>query len=352
MELMGRYDRALLARQGLLSPSGCEDAAHMRIVADSDQRTRETGRALAAGLAPGCAIPVQALAEGTPDALFHPIEAGLGPVDRNRAAAALAGRIGDRPAALADAYRAPLATLDQLLSICPSGATCQPRHSLFEVDASVTPGKSDHLAELHSPLALASTITENFLLEYTEGMADPQVAWGLVDAQKLRALLALHVAQEDLTARTGPIARAQASNLLFHLLHSIEQASTRHPDAAALTRTEDRLLILSGHDTNLANIAGALHLNWIIDGRRDDTPPGGALVFELWQKTGASDASVRVYYVAQSLEQMHDATPLTLAAPPERVPVFVPACGRADGACSLQDFRAALLQAIDPSMTR
>jgi hypothetical protein len=59
MTLFGVYDRELLAAEGLLKPAGCEDAAHIRIVADSDQRTRETGKALAAGLAPGCAIAVR-----------------------------------------------------------------------------------------------------------------------------------------------------------------------------------------------------------------------------------------------------------------------------------------------------
>jgi hypothetical protein len=54
MTLMGAYDRALLAEEGLLTQNGCEDAARTRILADSDQRTRETGRALATGLAPGC----------------------------------------------------------------------------------------------------------------------------------------------------------------------------------------------------------------------------------------------------------------------------------------------------------
>ena len=49
MTLFGAYDRELLAAQGLLAPTGCADAEHIRIVADSDQRTRETGRALAAG---------------------------------------------------------------------------------------------------------------------------------------------------------------------------------------------------------------------------------------------------------------------------------------------------------------
>ena len=43
MTLFGADDREQLAEQGLLAPSGCADAEHVRIIADSDQRTRETG---------------------------------------------------------------------------------------------------------------------------------------------------------------------------------------------------------------------------------------------------------------------------------------------------------------------
>ena len=149
-------------------------------------------------------------------------------------------------------------------------------------------------------MKLASTITENFLLEYSEGMNASQVGWGRVDLETLRALLQLHVANEDLSDRTESIARAQASNLLYHLLQSVDQAATGQTKTGALN-TEDRLLILCGHDTNLVSIAGALHLNWIIDGRKDDTPPGGALVFELWKMPGAGDFEVRTYYIAQPL---------------------------------------------------
>lgn len=352
MELMGSYDRALFTREGLFSGTGCDDAARIRIVADSDQRTRETGRALAVGLAPGCTVAVQALPEGTADPLFHPMEAGLVPVDKNLAVAALLGRLGNHPDELAEVYREPLAELDRILSLCPAGRRCPPHSSLFSIDGAVTAGKSDHLVELRSPLTVASTMTENFLLEYAEGRPMQQVGWGLIDAKNLRALLALHVALEDLTARTEPIARAQASNLLAHLLGSVEQAATGRVVAGALTGVEDRLLILSGHDTNLANIAGALHLNWLVDGRRDDTPPGGALLFELWQRADGSQAEVRTYYIAQTLEQMRHASPLSLAVPPERVPVFVPGCRQDDGFCSLADFHRALTWAIDPAAVR
>ena len=71
MKLFGAYDRAELSSQGLLNAAGCEDAPHVTIHADSDQRTRESGKALAAGLLSGCTLTVQALAEGRPDPLFH-----------------------------------------------------------------------------------------------------------------------------------------------------------------------------------------------------------------------------------------------------------------------------------------
>ncbi len=64
----------------------------------------------------------------------------------------------------------------------------------------------------------------------------------------------------------------------------LQQAVTGKQVPGALGELGDRAVILVGHDTNLANIAGMLNLNWLIDGRRDDTPPGGALVFELWEQ--------------------------------------------------------------------
>jgi 4-phytase/acid phosphatase len=127
-------------------------------------------------------------------------------------------------------------------------------------------------------------MAENLLLEYTEGMNLAKVGWGRVDIHTLRDLLQLHTANEDIAQRTGYVARAQCSNLLFHVVKSMGQAVSEPPVTGSLTKPGDRVLILVGHDTNLANISGALSLSWLIDGRRDDTPPGGALIFELWKK--------------------------------------------------------------------
>jgi 4-phytase/acid phosphatase len=76
----------------------------------------------------------------------------------------------------------------------------------------------------------------------------------------------------------------------------------------------------------------------MIDGRRDDTPPGGALIFELWRSRSKGEYSVRTYFTAQTLDQMRFSAPLTLSNPPERIPLFIPGCSQADMSCPLDVF--------------
>lgn len=357
MKLFGAYDREQLSAEGLIAPHSCSDAQHIRIIADSDQRTRESGKALAAGFAPGCGVEVTALPEGAADPLFHSLAAGVGRPDASLATAAVSGRIGAHPDGLSEAYRPQIEALEEVLGSCKVAADCArnsapTRQSLFDIESSIGPGSGDHLFSLHTPLGVASSMAENFLLEYTEGMDSADVGWGRVDAHKLRALLQLHTASEDITARSSYIARIEASNLLFHVLQSMGQAVTGHPVSGAITKPDDRLLILVGHDTNLANISGALNLSWLIDGRRDDTPPGGALVFELWKRRGTEEFLVRTLYTAQTLDQMRTSSVLSLANPPERVAVFVPGCSEADGHCSWPAFRQAVLSATDSAFVK
>lgn len=354
MTLFGAYDRELLASQGLLAPSGCSDASHIRIVADSDQRTRETGKALAAGLMPGCNVEMIAKPEGEADPLFHSLEAGVGSPDKLLATAAVSGRIGANPQGLSEVYRSQLESLEGVLRACSPGSDCNKAgvQSLFDIPASIAPGKTDHLVDLQTPLGLASTMSENLMLEYTEGMDTAKVGWGRVDINKLRDLLQLHTASGDIGQRTSYVARVQSSNLISYMLRSMEQAAGEHSVTNTLSRPGDRLLILVGHDTNIATVSGALGLSWLIDGRRDDTPPGGALVFELWKQGETGEFAVRVYYTAQTLDQMRNRTSLSLSNPPERVPVFVPGCSKADNTCTWVQFQKALNASIDPVFVR
>lgn len=346
MKLFGAYDRMELTSEGLLTQQGCGDAARVTFYADSDQRTRETGKALAEGLFPGCNVPVQSLPEGTNDPLFHPVPAKISLMNPELAMAAIAGRIGGNPNNLTEAYRKEITSLDDILSTCGDAqSSTKKRTSLLEIPATLSHGKGDHVADLRGPLNTASTLTEDLLLEYTQGMNPKDVGWGCVDGVRLRSLIDLHTAAVDFTQRTPAIASMQASNLLDHINKSIEQAVTQRAVPGASSRTGDQVLFLVGHDTNLSNIAGLLNLTWIADGRRDDTPPGAALIFELWKRSTTKEYFVRVYFTEQTLEQMRSATTLTSSNPPERVPLFLPGCSREDYSCTWSSFSKVLRQA-------
>ena len=64
-----------------------------------------------------------------------------------------------------------------------------------------------------------------------------------------------------------------------------------------------------------------------------------------------TDKKLRVYtsYVAQSLEQMRNATPLTAETPPVKTPLRLPGCSTAAAGfpCTLEEFAVAIRNTLD-----
>lgn len=350
MRTFGAWDRTQLAKKGLLAVTGCADATRVAIVSDSDERTRETGRALGEGMFPGCPPMVRALPEGSPDALFHALHAGVGPADPPGDAAslqaAIAQRAGGSPESLTERFRPQLAEMDHILASCGTAEPGHTRKSLFDVPASLGPGRNGRGAELRGPVMTAASLSENFLLEYTQGFPRQDVGWGCVDGSTVRSLIALHTAAFDVEQRTPAAARMQASNLLDHIRRALQQAATGVADGEAPDSAGDRALFLVGHDSNLASVGALLNLHWDADGRHDDTPPGSALVFELWKQRGTSERFVKVEYTTQTLEQMRTGQALTGNDPPVRVALDVPGC---PGPCSWEAFAKIVNAAVDPA---
>jgi 4-phytase/acid phosphatase len=200
-----------------------------------------------------------------------------------------------------------------------------------------------------SPLATASTFAENLLLEYAQGMSDSDTGWGCLDGATLRYLMQLDTAGWEFASRTPAVARMNASNLLAHIEETLEQSASGKPVAGAVGKPGDKLVILAGHDSNIAAVAGALHIDWVLDGRVDDTPPGGALIFQLWRSPESNEPFVRVFYRAQTLEQMRNAQKLTPANPPDVAPIFIPGCSRKDLSCNWSDFSALINRTVEPA---
>ena len=348
MTAMGVYYREWLAGEGLLANSGCADSAKAYVHADNAQRTMETAKALAESLYPGCGVMAHAMPEGESDPLFNPMETGLAEQDPQLGRAAVAGRIGPDLNVLIDLRRSEFDQLDRVLT---GGGKAG--KSIFDQPLALDAG--DAGVEISGPVRIASTMTENLLLEYTNGMSGEQFAWGRLSPRGLRDLMSLHTDYAELIRRTPYLARVRGSNMLAHISRSLEQAASGKPVAGAMGAPGGNLLLISGHDTNISNLAGILGLSWLLPGfQPNDATPGGALVFSLW-RSATGRYSTRVQYVTQSMEQMHDAVPLSVTNPPLTASLFVPGCSTAgDGyPCDLQPFlKVAGESAIDAFTSR
>jgi len=92
-----------------------------------------------------------------------------------------------------------------------------------------------------------------------------------------------------------------------------------------------------------------MDVTWLQPGwQRNQTPPAGALMFEVRE---SADKKLRVYtsYLAQSLEQMRNATPLTAESPPAKTPLRIPGCSTAAPGfpCTLEEFAVAIRNTLD-----
>ena len=247
MKLMGGYYLDWLSSERLLAPRACKG---IYVWADTDQRTLETGRVLADAVSPGCETPVHSLATGQTDPLFDPIATGMAKADTELAAKAVRDRLS--VGTLAESHRAAFLELQDVL--VPAGS--RPPARTIEPPAAIAVTTKEASIELTEPLATASTLTENFLLEYTNGMQAERLGWGRLNADSLSRLLALHATYADSMRRTPYLARVRGSNLVAHVLQSLAQAVTGTARAEALGQPGDSVLILSGHDTNLSNVSG------------------------------------------------------------------------------------------------
>jgi 4-phytase/acid phosphatase len=218
---------------------------------------------------------------------------------------------------------------------------------------SISPGLDEELVNFDGSISVASTLAEIFILEYAENFPMKDVGWGRLTRDRISRISQLHTTDFDIKDRTLYLAEVQGSNLAQHILNTVVQAGSGTLVLGAIGPPSDRLVILVGHDNNLASIAGLLNLSWMLPGfQLNDTPPGGAMVIELRKPINvfrADDYFVRVYYVSQTLDQMREATPLTLLHPPVVSPIFIPGGSSCNGGYEipLSVFKTLVQLAID-----
>ena len=101
-------------------------------------------------------------------------------------------------------------------------------------------------------------------------------------------------------------------------------------------------------DGYVVGLASLLQTHWLLPGYQPDyCPPGGTLVFEL-RRRGRNEHLVRVYFTAQTFDQLRDLAPLSHDNPPATVQLLVPQSGSSKGLdVDLRSFLERLRAQID-----
>jgi 4-phytase/acid phosphatase len=303
-------------------PAGCAPAALVSVWADNaDERTRDSGRAFLTALEPGCDVDAHWSDSQARDPIFNGSDQPACAIDADKAAAAIQA-ITDDPLVFAPLDGA-LAQLQAILGphACSGGAgTC------FG-ETTPTPGPPG-AAPVYP---VTSSLAEDLLLEYVDNMPMGDVGWGRATRADIVEVMKIHehlfgLVKDNVYAsarRGAPMARVVMAALAGQ---PVGGGPTSGPDT--------RVLVLAGHDTNLAWMASIFGLQWTFPDNPDFTAPSTALAFELWRDGGRDYVRPVVYYLG--LDQLRTLQP----ADAEAMPLAFAGCENGPmQTCPLEDLR-------------
>jgi 4-phytase/acid phosphatase len=332
--LLGSYFHDYLVQQGLLTADTNTDLALSYFRANSIERSYITAAEFGAGLIPGASIPVHTYATGIPDPVFDPLSAGVATVDPARAVTEIQGIYGSG-SNLMSAYSGELSLVSQVLyppGTQPTGTnqgsvdpTTQPITLVTNLPQSSGPPYATGGVINMGGLDSAVSAADPFVMQYTDGFPTNEVAWGRLTLDTLSQQTRLVTLQFNICMRQPYLARVQSSSAASHILRSMLQVTGGMPLDGALGTPQSQVLVIVSSDGFVAGLAGLLDMHWLLPGYQPDfCAPGGALVFELRQVTTTGEYLVRVFYTAQTFDQLRNLTPLTLEEPPATMQLLVP----------------------------
>ena len=352
--LLGSYFHEYLLHEGLLTGDASSDLARSYFRANTIERSYMTAAKFGAGLIPGANIPVHTYYPPPPNAypattnadpVIDPLLAGVAPVavDPVRALAEVQGVFGSGTN-LSSAYSGELSLISKLLY--PPGT--HPLYPGISPTNGALPGSFDPTTvpitlTISAPLTnggppyytgnviamggLDSVVTaaDPFVMQYADGFPTNDVGWGQLTLDALSQQTRINTLQIEIAMRQPYLARVQSSSAASHILRTMIQTISGTNLAGAFGDTNTQIHVIISSDYYVAGLAGLLGAHWLLPGYQPDfCPPGGTLVFELRQVRATGQYLVRVFYTAQTFDQLRKRTPLTLAEPPATMQLLIP----------------------------
>jgi len=277
--------------------------------------------------------------------VFDPISAGVAIVDSARAVQEVNGIFNGAalPAALSSEY----SLIRSVLFNYPNGTQSAPQAPLGLVDetampipltANTTP-VTGYMINLGG-LQIVNSAIDPFVMQYTDDMPLQNVAWGQLSLNDLSQQTRIVSAIFALEFNSPYLIQVQGSNAAAHVLRSLQQTVKGKPVAGAFGAPGTNVAVAISSDGYVAALANLLHVHWMLPGYQQDfCAPGGALVFELRQVRSTGEYIVRVYYTAQTFDQLRNLTPLTTDQPPATMQLLIPNGDQADGSLDVSFYK-------------
>ena len=348
--LLGAYFRQYLLYEGLLTGDDHNDAVNSYFRSNSIPRSWMTASAFGTGLIPNVPPPVHSYDIGQTDPVFDPIAAGVANVNAD-IAATQAQQIFNSGTVLESAYSGEYSLISSVLfnnAPVPDGKT-DPTTIPITLSANTSPQLNTGAVINVGGLQDTQNAVDPFVMQYSDNFAMSDVAWGQLNPDQLSQETRIACLIANIELRSPYLSRVQSSNAASHILRTMLQALQGSNMRGAFGNAASRMVVVISSDTYVAGLAGLLNLHWQLPGYQQDfCAPGGALVFELRQVLGSNQNIVRVYYTAQTFDQLRNQTALSLSEPPATIQILVPGGSRSvtDLDVSFSVFRNLVTNAI------
>ncbi|GKX52935.1 bifunctional glucose-1-phosphatase/inositol phosphatase [Budvicia aquatica] len=337
---MGHYFRVWLQNAGLLPEVGCPEKDDVYIYSNSRQRTVATAQFFTVGAFPSCDITVhhRPLPEkdtwDSMDPIFNYVITNKDSSFKELTRKAMNDKLNSLN--LESSYR----LLEELIDYKNSGS-CKEDNKCSLIEAKntfiVEPGSDPNIS---GPLKVGNSMAEALMMEYYEGFPLEQITWGKVlSPQQWQQLMKLRNGYQEIQFSAPMVSQNLAKPLVTYISNTL--IGTPKEDSP-------KLILLVGHDTNIATLLSALQAeDYQLPHQYETTPIGGKVVFQRWSNKNSKQDFLKIEYVYQSVNQIRNAEKLTLDNPPQHVTLSLKGCPiNAQGFCLWSDFEKVLKTAL------
>jgi len=301
---MGQFFRKWVVSEGLLPDNYRPEGEEVLFYANSRQRTFATAKYFSAGFLPFANVEIQhKYEEDKMDPMFTPQFTKMNDSYRAQVLSEM-NALNGGPKAWMESVKPQLQLMEEIIDMAHSPAALEGDTTHFTFDDTQFKIEKGDEPRMTGAYKMANSVADALVLQYYETEGSEQAAFGhTLTHEQWRSICAVKEVYDGLLFTT----HAAAVNLAYPLVSRIQEE---------LNRTDRKFTFLCGHDSNLASIASALHLNIpeTTNAVELHTPIGSKLVFEKWSDGNEDYVAVNLVY--QSVSQLQGRTLLSLDVPP------------------------------------